>query len=112
MAETKTGANSAPSTGPSGLFASAVDRTAEMSDDVLKSVESAQRGVIDAVRKFIDSVDKAMPLHGEGATRRQEIIDSAMDMVDRLVQTEHDFVRKIIDASAKSLGGGESKKSD
>ena len=44
-----------------------VDRTSELSDDVLKSLESGSRAVIEAVRKFVDVVDEALPAlpHGE-----------------------------------------------
>jgi hypothetical protein len=81
-----------------------IDRTAEMSEEVLDSVEKGQRAVIEAVRKFIDTVDQALPAHGEGPSKRQEIVDSAMEMADRLVHTEYDFIRKVIDSAAKPLG--------
>jgi hypothetical protein len=81
-----------------------VDRTEKMSEDVLDSVEKGQRAAIEAVRKFIDTVDQALPAHGEGPSKRQEIVDSAMEMADRLVHTQYDFIRKVIDSAAKSLG--------
>jgi hypothetical protein len=80
-----------------------IDSARELSEDVLKSVEAAQRAAIDAVRKFVDSVDEALPGHGEGPSRRQEIVDSAMEMADRLVHTQYDFIRKVIDSTGKSL---------
>jgi hypothetical protein len=88
----------------------AVDRTTELSDEVLKSVESGQRRAIEAVRKFVDTVDQTLPPHGETASRRQEIIDSAMEMADRLVQTEYDFLRKVVDSAGKSLTRSEGGK--
>jgi hypothetical protein len=81
-----------------------VDRTAEMSEDVLDSVEKGQRAAIDAVRKFIDTVDQALPAHGEGPSKRQDVVDSAMEMADRLVHAQYDFIRKVIDSAAKPLG--------
>ena len=80
-----------------------VDRTAELSEDVLKSVESGQRAAIEAVRKFVDTVDEALPGIGEGASRRQKVVDSAMEMADRLVHTQYDFIRKVVDSAGKSL---------
>ena len=67
-----------------------VDRTSELSDDVLKSLESGSRAAIEAVRKFVDVVDEALPAlpHGERPSRRREIVDAAMDMADRLVKTQ------------------------
>ncbi len=81
----------------------AVDRTTDLSEEVLDSVEKGQRAAIEAVRKFIDTVDQALPAGGEGPSRRQEIVDSAMEMADRLVHTQYEFIRKVIDSAGKSL---------
>jgi len=82
-----------------------VKATSELSEEVLKSVESGQRAAIEAVQKFVDSVDRALPAlsHGEGPSRRQEIVDSALEMADRLVHTQYDFIRKVVDSAGKSL---------
>jgi hypothetical protein len=81
---------------------SAVDRTTELSDEVLKSLESGQRAAIDAVRNFVATVDKTLPPRGE-ASKRQEVIDGAMEMADRLVDVQYDFLRKVIADSGKAL---------
>jgi hypothetical protein len=85
--------------------ATAVDRPIELSEEVVDSLEKAQRAAIDAVRNFVDTVDQTLPAlpHGDGPSRRQEIVDSALDMADRLVQTQYDFIRKVIDSAGKSL---------
>ncbi len=83
--------------------ATVIDRTTELSEDVLKSVEAGQHSTIEAVRKFVDSVDRTLLHRGEGPSRRQEIVDSAMELTDRLVDAQHDFIRKVIDSTAKSL---------
>ena len=88
----------------------AIDRTTKLSDEVLDSVEKGQRAAIEAVRKFVDTVDEALPAHGEGPTRRQEIVDSAMEMADRLVHTQYDFIRKVIDSAGKSLNRSDGAK--
>lgn len=84
--------------------ASTIDRTAELSDDVLKSLESGQRAAIDAVRKFVDTVDEQLPALGERPSKRQEIIDAAMEMADRLVHTQHEFLRNVVQSAGKALG--------
>jgi hypothetical protein len=90
---------------------SAVDRTAELSEEVLKSLESGQRAAIEAVRKFVDTVDEKLPsLGGEAPSRRQEVIDSAMKMADRLVHVQYDFVRKVVADAGKSLGRSDNGK--
>jgi hypothetical protein len=81
----------------------AVDRATRLSEDVLKSVEAGQRAAIEAVRKFVDSVDATLAGHHETPSRRQEIVDSAMEMADRLVHTQYDFIRRVIDTTAKTL---------
>jgi hypothetical protein len=84
---------------------SAVDRTTELSDDVLKAVESGQRAAIDAVHKFVDTVDEKLPALGDQhPSRRQEIIDAGLEMSDRLVRTQYEFLRKVVDSAGKALG--------
>ena len=80
-----------------------VDRTTELSDDVLQSLESGQRAAIEAVRKFVDTVDEALPAIGERPSRREEIIDAAMEMADRLVHTQYDFLRKVVHSAGEAL---------
>lgn len=84
-----------------------VDRSVALSEEVLDSLERGQRAAIEAVRKFVDTVDHTLPAlpHDEGPSRRQEIIDSALEMADRLVHTQHDFIHKVIESAGKSLSG-------
>ena len=89
---------------------SAADRTSELSDDVLKSLESGQRAAIEAVRKFVDTVDEALPALGERPSRRQEVVDAAMEMADRLVHTQYDFLRSVVQSAGKALSGQENGK--
>jgi hypothetical protein len=91
----------AQSTGPGR--AGAVDRTTELSADVLESFESGQRAAIEAVRKFVDTVDQALPGAGAEPSRRQEIVDAAMDMADRLVHTQYDFLRNVVRSAGSTL---------
>lgn len=84
-----------------------VDRTKELSEEVLESLEKTERAAIEAVRKFVDSIDHTLPAfpHGEGPSRRQEIVDSALEMADRLVHTQHEFIHKVIESAGKSVSG-------
>jgi hypothetical protein len=70
-----------------------VERAADLSDEVMKSVEAGQRAAIDAVRKFFDGVDEA--IRGEGASRRQNVIDAALDMAEQIVSMQSGFVRSV-----------------
>ncbi len=81
----------------------AVERTAELSDEVLKSLEAGQRAAIEAVTKFVDTVDQTLPALGERPSRRQEIVDAAMEMADGLVHTQYDFIRKVVKSAGTTL---------
>jgi hypothetical protein len=87
-----------------------IDRTTKLSDEVLDSVEAGQRAAIEAVRKFVETVDQALPTHGEGPSRRQEVVDSALEMTDRLVHTQYEFIRKVIDSAGESLSRSDGAK--
>jgi hypothetical protein len=90
---------------------SAVKRATTLSDEVLRSVESGQRAAIDAVHKFVDTVDEKLPALGDGhPSRRQEIIDAALEMSDRLVRTQYDFLRKVVDSAGTALSRGDGGK--
>jgi len=81
----------------------AVERTTELSEDVVKELEDGAHSAIEAVRKFLGTVDEALPPRGEGPSRREEITDSALEMAQRLVHTQADFLRKVVDSAGKSL---------
>lgn len=87
-----------------------VDRTTELSDDVLKSLDDGARTAIDAVRKFVETVDKELPPRGEGPSRREEIIDSALEMAQRMVHTQYEFLRKVVDSAGKTLAKADKAK--
>jgi predicted translin family RNA/ssDNA-binding protein len=81
-----------------------VDRTGELSEEVLQSVESGQRAAIEAVHKFVDRVDQKLPSLGdEHPSVRQDLIDAALDLSDSLVHTQYDFLRKVVRSASKSV---------
>jgi hypothetical protein len=80
-----------------------VERAAGLSDDVLKSVETGQRAAIEAVRKFVDTVDEALPAKDDHLSRRETVIDAALDMADRLVTTQYEFLRSVVHSADRSL---------
>jgi hypothetical protein len=108
-AKTQRSAAAKPTATPRRAAASrsktAVDRTTELSEELAQSLEDGQRAAIEAVRKFVDTVDHTLPAlpHGDGPSRRQDIIDSALEMADRLVHTQYDFLRKAVDSAGRTL---------
>ncbi|HET9163343.1 MAG TPA: hypothetical protein VFN89_07880 [Solirubrobacterales bacterium] len=84
---------------------STVRKTTEFSERVLAHFESGQRGAIEAVRKFMESVDSALPALGPRPTRRQSLIDSALQMSERLVRVELNFIHQVVHDTGETLGG-------
>jgi hypothetical protein len=85
------------------LQSTTVANAAELSGDVLKSVEKGQRAAIEAVRRFVDTVDEALPAIGDRPSRRQTVVDAALDMADKLVTTQYDFLRTVVRDAGHSL---------
>ena len=87
------------------------DKPVELTENVLEAVKTGQQKAIDAVRKFVDTVDQSLPPGGEDPSKRQKVIDSALDMADKLVATQYDFLRTVVQAAGSALrssGGDES----
>lgn len=82
----------------------AVDRAADLSDEVLESLEAAQRKAIKAVRKFAETVDEAMPTLGEGPSRGETVLDAALDMADNFVTTQYEFLRTVVRSTDDTVG--------
>lgn len=89
---------------PAEFATDLVERAAGLSDEVLKSVESGQRTAIDAVRKFVGTVEDSMPGHGDDhPSKRNDIIDAALDMADKLVKTQYEFIRSVVGSASETL---------
>jgi hypothetical protein len=84
-----------------------VDKPTELSEHVLEAVKKGQQGALDAVRSFAETIDKALPLHGDGPSKRQEVLDAALSMADRLVQTQYDFLSTVIRSAGNTLGAAQ-----
>lgn len=110
-----------------------VDRTAKLSDEVLKSVDEGQRAAIEALGRFLVALEEALPQEVQGTSDvakkiteaglqflvtieealsqevqgtsevAKKVTESGLEMADRLVQTQYEFLRKVIDSIAKSL---------
>ncbi len=88
------------------------EKTTELSEKVLEAVKNSQEAAIDAVRTFVETVDKSLPLHGDGPSKRQEVIDSGLGMAARLVQTQYEFLSNIVSGAGQALGAAPAKKAD
>ncbi|MGB8390698.1 hypothetical protein [Mycobacterium sp.] len=79
-----------------------VERTAGLSDEVLESVETGRRAAIEAVRKFVDTVDEVTPALVD-APRRKTIVDAALDLADSLVTTRVEFLRNVVRSASEAV---------
>jgi hypothetical protein len=96
---------------PAVPLGSAVDRTTKLSDEVLKSLEASERAAIEALGQFVISIEEALPQEVAGTSDvAKKITESGLQMADRLVHTQHDFLRNVIDSTAKSLRVGDGAK--
>jgi len=76
----------------------------------VQELEDGAQSAIEAVRKFLTTLDDALPLHGDGPSRREEITDSALEMAERLVHTQSEFLRKVVGSVGKTLSGQETRR--
>jgi vacuolar-type H+-ATPase subunit E/Vma4 len=79
------------------------DRATEVSEDVLEEVKEGQQAAIKAVRSFTESLDSTLE-RGEGTSQAEEITDAALKMADRLVETQYNFLRKVVRSAGESVG--------
>jgi hypothetical protein len=98
---------------PATRLVNVVDRTSELSDEVLKSLEAGERAAIEAIGQFVITLEEALPQEVAGTSEvAKKITESGLEMADRLVHTEYDLLRDVIDSTAKSLssrGGAKAK---
>ncbi|WP_156689303.1 hypothetical protein [Mycobacterium sp. Marseille-P9652] len=73
-------------------------RWAELSDDVLESVETGHTQAIEAVRKFVDQISPVLPEE----SRRKTVVDAALDLADDLVATRLESFRSIVRSAARA----------
>ena len=79
-----------------------VERAAGLSDEVLESVETGRRDAIEAVRKFVDTVNEATPALVD-ASRRKTIVDAVLDFADSLVTTRLEFLRSVVRSGSEAV---------
>ena len=96
---------------PEDRMARVVDRSAELSDAVLKSLETSERAALEAVGQFVITIEEALPQEVASTSDvSKKITESGFEMADRLLHTMNDFARKVIDSAAKSLSSRDAAK--
>jgi hypothetical protein len=97
---------------PAARLGMVVDRTTELSDEVLTSVEEGQRAAIESLGRFVITLEEALPQEVEGTSKvAKTVTESGLEMADRLVHTQYDVLRKVIGSTGKSLSRNGAKPS-
>jgi hypothetical protein len=68
---------------------------------LVDTIEDAEHTSLEAVRKFVDTVDSVVPHLGGDDGPRRKIIDSAFKMTEQLVQIFLDVTRKALTESGR-----------
>ena len=69
---------------------------------VIESVREAEESALEAVRKFVDTVDGIFPSVSDDGPRRK-IIDSAFKMTEQVVGASAQLAQKVVKATGDAL---------
>ena len=71
-------------------------------DEVLESVDAARHAAIEAVRKFLSTLEESTPAHVD-PSRRKTALDAAMDLADKLSSALMELLRSITRSASEAL---------
>jgi len=77
----------------------------DSAERIIESLAGAEKAALEAVRKFLETVNGAFPHTGTDGGPRQKIIDSAFRMTEELVGTSNEFAQRLV-----KLGGDTAKR--
>jgi len=86
------------------------ERAENLSDEVLQRVEARQRTAIEALRKFVDRLDDAMPNLGDDPSVRKKVIDAIVDYYEQLATTTNEFAANMVRSAIGTLNERSAKK--
>jgi len=77
----------------------------ELSLDAVDTIDETEKAALDAVRRFVESVDRALPGGGSKSSpsRRVEIIDAALKMIEQLLGVSNDFAQRVTESVQGAL---------
>jgi hypothetical protein len=79
-------------------------KATEESPRLIDAIENAETTSLEAVRKFLDTVNDSFPDLGEGEDGpRRKIIDAAFKMTENLVGASNRVAQNILDITEKTL---------
>ena len=74
---------------------------------IIESLETGETSALEAVRKFVETVDSSFPDLGGDDGSRKKIINSAFKMTEQLLASANDVARQVLKASQDAASGFE-----
>ena len=75
---------------------------AKLQEQIFELVKKSQDAMMDAGRVFTDRVSSMTP--GQPA-QLDDLIDNAFDMTERVLESQRDFAKKVVEAVTSQLPG-------
>lgn len=79
-----------------------VDDVNELQEKIFDLVKRSQDAMVDASRTFTDRVSAMTP--GD-ASQIDDLIDNAFDMTERVLQSQREFAKRMVEAVTSQLPG-------
>ena len=78
---------------------------AELLLEIIGTVDDDEKAAFDAIRRFVESVDAALPGGGKKGTpsRRVKLVEAAMDMIEQLLGVSNDAAQRLTKSVRKAL---------
>ncbi|BAX94019.1 hypothetical protein [Mycobacterium shigaense] len=80
---------------------SATSRSGDLLDEIHESAKLGQHAAAEALRKFRQAVDEAIPESVQPL--RTKIVDAAIELADRLVAAQYQFNQKLVRTADRAL---------
>jgi len=78
-------------------------------DRIIESVQDAENTALEAVRKFLDTVNGVFPDVVADSGPRKKIIDSAFKMTEQLVGTTSQLAHRVVSVGQSALAESEKR---
>jgi len=85
-----------------------VERVSGLSDDVLESIDSSRRTAIEAVRKFVSTLEEETPALVDPSLRKS-LIDAGLDLADELSTALMELLRSLLRSASEAVKPGGTK---
>ena len=85
-----------------------VERVSGLSGEVLESVDASRRTAIEAVRKFVSTLEEETPALVDPSLRKA-LIDAGLDLADELSTALMELLRSIMRSASEAVKPGGTK---